>query len=166
MRSARPGRLRLGDQVRFENGTYTVVALTGMWVRLADVHGTGMLIDQVHLQAAEDFAVVGTGERAALGTAALLDHLPDEVAKRALWWQRHLVEVLTGLSPDAPQGALPRPEVDSLDVALAVHTPTDKRAFADPAAGRLPCRDLPRRRRALPLQLLREAPVKPSAIRG
>ncbi|WP_374118564.1 integrase [Streptomyces sp. 8L] len=78
-----------------------------------------MLIDQVHLQAAEDFAVVGTGERAALGSAALLDHLPDEVAKRALWWQRHLVEVLTGLPPDAPQGALPRPEYDPARRSLA-----------------------------------------------
>ncbi|MEV2211200.1 hypothetical protein AB0H86_06850 [Streptomyces sp. NPDC050997] len=45
MRSARPGRLCLGGRVRFEERTYTVVGLTGMRVRLADVHGTGMLID-------------------------------------------------------------------------------------------------------------------------
>ncbi|MEU6245517.1 hypothetical protein [Streptomyces sp. NPDC047024] len=40
----------MGDWGRFEKRTYTVVALTRMRVRLADVHGTGTLIDQVHLQ--------------------------------------------------------------------------------------------------------------------
>ncbi|WP_324618381.1 hypothetical protein [Streptomyces sp. RTd22] len=109
MRSASPGRLRLGDRVTFEKRTYTVVGLTGMRVRLSDVHGTGMLIDQVHLQAAEDFAVLGAGERAALGSAALLDHLPEKVAERALWWQHHLIEILTGLPPDAPAGPGPGP---------------------------------------------------------
>ncbi|GGR39038.1 hypothetical protein WEB32_32965 [Streptomyces netropsis] len=109
MRSARPGRLRLGDRVMFEKRTYTVVGLTGLRVRLADIHGAGMLIDQVHLQAAEDFAVLGAGERAALGSAALLDHLPEKVAERALWWQHHLIEILTGLPPDAPAGAGPGP---------------------------------------------------------
>jgi hypothetical protein len=109
VRSARPGRLRLGDRVRFEEHVYTVVALTGMRVRLADAHGVGMLVDQVHLQASEGFAVLGGGERAALGSAALLGHLPHEVTERALWWQRHLVELLTGLPPDAPHGTRPRP---------------------------------------------------------
>ncbi|MFD9865036.1 integrase [Streptomyces alboflavus] len=111
--------MRLGDRVRFEQSTYTVVALTGMRVRLADVHGTGMLVDQVHLQGAEDFAVLGTAERATLGSAALLDHLPKEAANRALWWQHHLIEILTGLPPDAPAGALPRPEYDPARWSLA-----------------------------------------------
>ncbi|ARP69148.1 integrase [Streptomyces pluripotens] len=111
--------MRLGDRVRFEKSTYTVVALTGMRVRLTDVHGTGMLVDQVHLQGAEDFAVLGTAERATLGSAALLDHLPEEAAKRALWWQHHLIEILTGLPPDAPAGALPRPEYDPARRSLA-----------------------------------------------
>ncbi|WSA97944.1 integrase [Streptomyces sp. NBC_01794] len=119
MRSARPGRLCLGDRVRFEERIYTVVGLTGMRVRLADIHGAGMLIDQVHLQAAEDFAVVGASERAALGSAALLDHLPEKVAERALWWQRHLIEILTGLPPDAPAGAWPRPEYNPTGRSLA-----------------------------------------------
>jgi hypothetical protein len=120
VRSARPGRLRLGDQVTFEKRTYTVVGLTGMRVRLADIHGTGMLIDQVHLQAAEDFAVLGAGERAALGSATLLDHLPEKVAERALWWQHHLIEILTGLPPDAPAGTGPRTEYDPACRSLAV----------------------------------------------
>ncbi|MFE7234102.1 integrase [Streptomyces sp. NPDC057596] len=78
-----------------------------------------MLVDQTHLQAAEDFAVLGAGERAALGSAALLGHLPKEVAERALWWQRHLIELLTGLAPDAPAGTRPRPEYDPTVRSLA-----------------------------------------------
>ncbi|WP_405693375.1 TnsA-like heteromeric transposase endonuclease subunit [Streptomyces coelicoflavus] len=117
--SARPGRLRLGDRVRFQKHTYTVVGLTGMRVRLADTHGVGMLVDQVHLQSAEDFAVLGASDRAALGSAALLDRLPEPVAERALWWQRHLVELLTGPPPDAPAGARVKSEYDPACRSLA-----------------------------------------------
>jgi hypothetical protein len=117
--SARPGRLRLGDRVRFQEHIYTVVGLTGMRVRLADVHGVGMLVDQVHLQSAQDFEVLGSGDRISLGSAALLDHLPGPVAERARWWQRHLVELLTGLPPDAPAGVRPRPEYDPSRHSLA-----------------------------------------------
>ncbi|WP_367826660.1 integrase [Streptomyces sp. LMG1-1-1.1] len=119
MNSARPGRLRLGDRVRFQKHTYTVVGLTGMRVRLADTHGAGMLVDQVHLQSAKDFAVLGAGDRTALGSAALLDRLPEPVAERALWWQRPLVELLTGLPPDAPAGARVKSEYDPACRSLA-----------------------------------------------
>ncbi|WP_435792392.1 integrase [Actinacidiphila glaucinigra] len=78
-----------------------------------------MLVDQVHLQSTQDFAVLGGGDRAALGSAALLDHLPEPVAERARWWQRHLVELLTGLPPEAPAGARPRPEYDPSRHSLA-----------------------------------------------
>ncbi|MFJ8098740.1 hypothetical protein [Streptomyces griseofuscus] len=111
MNSARPGQLRLGDRIRFQKHIYTVVGLTGMRVRLADGHGIGMLVDQVHLQSAEDFTVLGAGDRTALGSAALLDTLPGPVAERALWWQRHLVELLTGLPPNAPAGSGVKPEL-------------------------------------------------------
>lgn len=90
-----------------------------MRVRLADAHGEGMLVDQVHLQSAEDLAVLGAGDRTALNSAALLDHLPGPVAERALWWQQHLVELLTGLPPDAPVGFRPRPEYDPARHSLA-----------------------------------------------
>jgi putative transposase len=42
----------------------------------------------------------------------LLERLPAEVLATAQWWERHLVEVLTGVPPDAPPGAAPRPEYD------------------------------------------------------
>ncbi|MFD3456058.1 transposase family protein [Streptomyces sp. NPDC058691] len=78
-----------------------------------------MLIDQVHLQAAADFAVLETGARVPLGSSTLVGHLPLEVAERALWWQRHLVEVLTGVMPNAPAGVRPKPKYDPSRRSLA-----------------------------------------------
>ncbi|WP_232788754.1 hypothetical protein [Streptomyces odonnellii] len=51
--------------------------------------------------------------------AGLLGHVPQDQAEDALWWHRHMVELRTGLPPDAPQGALPRPEYDPATRTLA-----------------------------------------------
>nr|WP_242666495.1 MULTISPECIES: Mu transposase C-terminal domain-containing protein [Parafrankia] len=42
----------------------------------------------------------------------MLDGLPAEAVERALWWERHVVEVLDGRPPDSPPEAAPRPEFD------------------------------------------------------
>ena len=47
-----------------------------------------------------------------------LDGLPEAAVAEALWWERHIVEVLRGLPPDAPAGAVPRPEYDPGLVSL------------------------------------------------
>ena len=36
----------------------------------------------------------------------------------ARWWERHIVEVLTGVPPDAEEGTVPRPEYDPATVTL------------------------------------------------
>jgi hypothetical protein len=69
-------------------------------------------VDQVHAQPAQHFAVIGSGDRTAPASAALPDRLPGPVAECARWWQRHLVELLTGLPPDAPAGVRPWAEYD------------------------------------------------------
>ncbi len=43
---------------------------------------------------------------------ALVDALPPSVVEQARFWEQHVVEVLTGLRPDAPEGMSPRPEYD------------------------------------------------------
>ena len=43
-------------------------------------------------------------------SAGLAGRLPDEVRASAQWWEHHIVEVLTGLPPDAPAGSAPHPD--------------------------------------------------------
>ena len=38
--------------------------------------------------------------------------LREDVADDALWWQRHIVEVLTGADPDAEPESAPQPQYD------------------------------------------------------
>jgi hypothetical protein len=40
------------------------------------------------------------------------------VAAEALWWERHIVEVLRGVPPQAPAGTRPKPEYDPAVVSL------------------------------------------------
>lgn len=42
----------------------------------------------------------------------LLEALPEDVVCAARGWERHLIEVQTGVPPDAPPGAIPPPEYD------------------------------------------------------
>jgi len=53
-----------------------------------------------------------------LPSASPLDGLPESAVAEALWWERHIAEVLRGLPPDAPLGAVPRPEYDPGLVSL------------------------------------------------
>ncbi|CAM5477090.1 DDE-type integrase/transposase/recombinase OS=Streptomyces tendae OX=1932 GN=GUR47_25440 PE=4 SV=1 [Streptomyces tendae] len=43
---------------------------------------------------------------------ARIAEFPKKAADQARWWEGHILEVLHGLSPDAPYGAAPRPEFD------------------------------------------------------
>jgi len=53
-----------------------------------------------------------------LPSAGPLDGLPEATVAEALWWERHIVEVLRGLPPNAPPGTVPRPEYDPGLVSL------------------------------------------------
>lgn len=44
---------------------------------------------------------------------------PESAAEQARWWERHILEVLDGLPPDAPAGTVPRPEFDPERNSLA-----------------------------------------------
>jgi hypothetical protein len=41
-----------------------------------------------------------------------MEILPDGAADQALWWERHIIEVIAGVPPDAPAGTGPRPGYD------------------------------------------------------
>lgn len=114
----RPAVLGVGDRVRSGGVVRTVIGLAGTLVRLADVAGDVTEVALPTLQAADDFALVDTRPRRPLPPLGVLERLPAPVVQRALWWERHILEVLHGLPPDAPAGAVARPAYDPKQQSL------------------------------------------------
>lgn len=108
----RPATLGPGDRVRFDDVVHTVVGVSGTLVRLADLDGTVTTVALTVLQSYKDFALVDARERQPLPPVGVLDGLPAAAVERALWWERHILEVLHGLPPDSPAGAVARVEYD------------------------------------------------------
>ena len=110
--AGRPGELGIGDRVRAGGRDQTVIGVSGPVIRLADSGGQVVSVSVSGLLAEEDFAVLDARPRPGMPAVSALDGLPGEVVREALWWQRHIVEVLRGVSPDAEQDTVPRPEYD------------------------------------------------------
>jgi len=109
---APPAVLRPGDRVRFDGTDHLVVALAGTSVRLRSNDGAEAVVLAAYLMACPEFAVVGVDPLPAVEPFGLLDGLPVKVLQDAREWERHLVEVETGLPPNPPEGATPRPDYD------------------------------------------------------
>lgn len=89
--------LRVGDRVRYDGSSWRIVAFDGPRVRLADPGRDDVTVPVTGLVSAPDFAVLeGSPARQPLTRNARFDELPDTVRQNALWWQRHLVDVITG----------------------------------------------------------------------
>ncbi|MET9080555.1 Mu transposase C-terminal domain-containing protein [Streptomyces sp. NPDC004237] len=104
--------LTVGDRVVFGGLEHTVVAVAGTTVRLLSAAGEPSVVLAAYLFAAADFEVIGSVPVAPLTSQGLLEGLPKRVAEAACRWERHLIEVETGLPPDAPEGSVPRPAYD------------------------------------------------------
>ena len=115
------------------------MGLDGATVRLIAAGGRGggdaggpSVVLLTHLMGAPDFAVVsGAGPGARVGPVPLLEGLPSAVAGRAAWWERHVVELLTGLAPDAAAGAAVRAEYDPASVSLRSREMTKARELRE-----------------------------------
>jgi transposase InsO family protein len=115
----RPGVLRPGDRVSFDNGVLTVAGVSGTLVLLVDEQAETVAIRLADLQAKADFEIVGQRSLApVLASTGILHRLPKQTVDSALWWERHLQEVIHGLAPDAPAGAGPRPGYDPAVMSL------------------------------------------------
>src|SRR5260370_12425054 len=80
---------------------------------LLDDYGTAALVLFSHLLSAEGFELLDSQPGGAgMPPFGLLDTVPEPALRKAQWWERHLIEVETGLLPDAAEGTLPRPEYD------------------------------------------------------
>lgn len=113
MSVSRPPVVAVGAEVRYAGSTYTVIGLVGGQVCLADVAGAVSQVPVGRLLADAGFGLVTpTPKRAALTSSALLDGVPPEATRQALWWERHLVEVIAGLPPEHERGARVKPQYD------------------------------------------------------
>lgn len=95
-----------------------MIAISGTGVRLADTDGVVSDVGSTELATVEDFEVVDAPSRSAVPSSTRLDGLPEAVVEEALWWERHIVEVLRGVRPQAPPGTRPKPEYDPTRVSL------------------------------------------------
>ncbi|MFI6078542.1 Mu transposase C-terminal domain-containing protein [Actinoplanes sp. NPDC051343] len=112
--------LRVGDQVRFEDSCWTIAGLDGVRVRLTDGHGGAQILLTGHLLAGPGFALLSTDNAVQrLDPTGLLDALPAELVQRARKWERHVVEVETGIPPGAALGSRPREPYDPRRRTLA-----------------------------------------------
>ncbi|MFJ9154680.1 Mu transposase C-terminal domain-containing protein [Streptomyces sp. NPDC102270] len=109
---SRPRLLRAGDLVRFDGRLHTVAALEGTAVRLVDEGQSASVVMLAHLLSSDGFKVVTPASvRTMVPPAGVLEGLPAKAVERAEWWQRHLVEMLTGQPLDDPHGPV-KPEYD------------------------------------------------------
>jgi hypothetical protein len=114
--------LRIGDRVMFEGIEHHVVALSGNSVRLLSAANEPSVVLAPYLQAASDFAILGTGDGGRplqVPPLGLLQTLPEPVLQAARERERHLVEVETGLPLGAAEGTRPRPQYDPVLRSLA-----------------------------------------------
>ncbi|MFF3642050.1 Mu transposase C-terminal domain-containing protein [Streptomyces sp. NPDC002564] len=118
MAGGRASVLRPGDWVIYADGDHQVVALAGTSVRLRSQDGVESVVLASYLMASPGFAVTGTEPPAAVEPFGLLDSLPESVLAAAREWERHVVEVETGLPPATDPGTRPRREYDPAERTL------------------------------------------------
>ncbi|KLO27167.1 MULTISPECIES: Mu transposase C-terminal domain-containing protein [Mycobacterium] len=106
MTAARPAVLRPGDRVEFDGGEHQVLGLVGTAVRLRSGEGVEQVVLVSHLLSSAAFALLGHDDPVGLEPFGLLDGLPTEIVDAAREWERHVVEVETGLPPGAEPGAV------------------------------------------------------------
>ncbi len=100
--------LEVGDRVLFDGLPVTVAGYEGTRVRLASDDGNAQVVLLGHLLASPGFEVLtGAAPALRLDPMGLLDSLPEQVLAQARQWQRHVVEVESGVAPDAPAGSTP-----------------------------------------------------------
>ncbi|MGY4782763.1 hypothetical protein ACVH9Z_22885 [Rhodococcus opacus] len=115
----RPSALRVEDRVIFAGQAHTVVAFSGTTMRLLSDAGETTVVALSYLLAAEDFELIGAAPAPRVESVGLLEAMPEHVVAAAREWERHLVELETGLPPGAAADARPRPEYDPMTQTMA-----------------------------------------------
>ncbi|MDT0382428.1 Mu transposase C-terminal domain-containing protein [Streptomyces sp. DSM 42041] len=116
--AAQQGRLPLGAVVRWQGGSYQVVALQGTEVQLCSLGDDGCdaraLVSAV--VGAEDFALLDEKETPLPGVrlpdTGALSVVEAQELERVRQWERHLLEIRNGVPPGMAEGTPPRPGYD------------------------------------------------------
>jgi hypothetical protein len=87
-------------------------------VRLRSGDGAEQVVLGVHLMGSPGFAVIDGVPSPTAEPFGLHDGLPTAVLDAAREWERHVVEVETGLTPRSEPGAAPRPGYDPCTTTL------------------------------------------------
>ncbi|MFF3373511.1 AAA family ATPase [Streptomyces sp. NPDC002680] len=106
-----PDRLAVGDRVRYMGRACTISELRGRRVILSDASGLVAVTDVMAVMLMPGFRLLDHG----LTDTGLPVRSPSDdaaVSEQVRWWHAHITEVMTGLPPDAPAGARPRPQYD------------------------------------------------------
>jgi hypothetical protein len=121
--------------VIFDGSEHRVAGMSGTSVRLAGADGTPAVVLLSHLVSSDGFTIIG-GERPLAATASVmaLEDVPAGAAAAARDWERHIVEVETGLPPGAPSGASPKAEYDPATTTLRQRQPRPRPASAEARA--------------------------------
>ncbi|MCK9871405.1 Mu transposase C-terminal domain-containing protein [Nocardiopsis dassonvillei] len=97
--------LRPGDRILFDDAEWTVTAV-GEGVRLVDGVGSSQVVLLSYLLSSAGFELLSSVPAPVaprLEPAGLLETLPAAVVEKARAWERHVLEVQTGLLPGAQQ---------------------------------------------------------------
>jgi len=111
--------LRPGDWVRYDGGEHQVIALAGTSVRLRSDNGAESVVLVAYLLASPEFALIDGAPMPSMEPFGLLDGLPVKVLEVAREWERHIMEVETGLPPNSLPGATPRAGFDPANTTIA-----------------------------------------------
>ncbi|MFD8098604.1 Mu transposase C-terminal domain-containing protein [Nocardia fluminea] len=105
------GIVRVGDRVVFDDDEYEVAAITGSVLRLVNADGIATAVSLLHLVSSTGFRVVGGASKSPRVRLSLhnLDDVAPEAAERARLWERHLIELETGVMPGSVDSK-PRPQ--------------------------------------------------------
>ena len=89
-----------------------VLGASGAAIRFAGDDGTVEEAPVAGLVGSGRLRLPPRGANGEPGGRTGLAGLPPDAVERARWWEAHIIEVVDGTRPDAPEGGPPRPEYD------------------------------------------------------
>ncbi len=111
MTVSRPAGLQAGAEIRLGGQAHAVIAITGTSVRVKDAAGEVSEIPLAVVLNDPGLELVAA-MRAPLAGTDVVETVPAATLEQASWWERHILELLTGRPPGCGPEFAVRPEYD------------------------------------------------------